>query len=72
MKQFNKKGWVNRTWKNDSIRRAHVDVVDARETKGLWMMQFFAILNYVPTKFRKCYPSLTTVMRRKINQVNRN
>lgn len=31
-------GWVNRTWKNDNIRRAHVDVVDARDTKKLWMM----------------------------------
>jgi len=30
-------GWVNRTWKNEYIRRAHVDVVDVRETKGLWM-----------------------------------
>jgi phycocyanobilin:ferredoxin oxidoreductase len=30
-------GWVNRTWKNNYIRRAHVDVVDVRETKGLWM-----------------------------------
>ena len=25
------------TWSNMSIRRAHVDVVDARDTKGLWM-----------------------------------
>jgi len=31
-------GWVNRVWANDSIRRAHIDVVDARESKGLWMM----------------------------------
>jgi phycocyanobilin:ferredoxin oxidoreductase len=38
MTRFNKDGWVNRTWKNDNIRRAHVDVVDARESKGLWMM----------------------------------
>lgn len=38
MTRFNKTGWVNRTWKNDNVRRAHVDVVDARETKGLWMM----------------------------------
>jgi hypothetical protein len=30
-------GWTNRTWKNKYIRRAHVDVVDARDTKGLWM-----------------------------------
>jgi hypothetical protein len=30
--------WINRTWHSDSIRRAHIDVVDARDTKGLWMM----------------------------------
>tara|TARA_A100001388_G_scaffold245556_1_gene204121 strand:- start:263 stop:958 length:696 start_codon:yes stop_codon:yes gene_type:complete len=37
---FNKPdgGWVNRVWKNEYIRRAHIDVVDARDTKGLWMM----------------------------------
>ena len=37
MDRFNKPGCTNRTWSNMSIRRAHVDVVDARETKGLWM-----------------------------------
>ena len=37
MDRFNKPGWTNRTWSNMSIRRARVDVVDARETKGLWM-----------------------------------
>lgn len=31
-------GWINRVWKNKDVRRAHIDVVDARETKGLWMM----------------------------------
>ncbi|MGY8865061.1 MAG: hypothetical protein ACKVJK_05460 [Methylophagaceae bacterium] len=31
-------GWINRVWANDSVRRAHIDVVDARESKGLWMM----------------------------------
>lgn len=31
-------GWINRTWHNESVRRAHIDVVDARDTKGLWMM----------------------------------
>jgi len=38
--QFNRpdSGWINRVWHNDYIRRAHIDVVDARETKGLWMM----------------------------------
>lgn len=40
MDQFNQpnSGWVNRVWANENIRRAHIDVVDARETKGLWMM----------------------------------
>jgi len=39
MERFNNDefGWVNRTWKNKYIRRAHVDVVDVRDTKGLWM-----------------------------------
>ena len=31
-------GWINRVWANDNVRRAHIDVVDARDTKGLWMM----------------------------------
>jgi phycocyanobilin:ferredoxin oxidoreductase len=31
-------GWINRVWANKSVRRAHIDVVDARESKGLWMM----------------------------------
>lgn len=31
-------GWINRVWSNNSIRRAHIDVVDARDSKGLWMM----------------------------------
>jgi phycocyanobilin:ferredoxin oxidoreductase len=31
-------GWINRVWSNNSVRRAHIDVVDARNTKGLWMM----------------------------------
>lgn len=38
MDRFNQPGWVNRVWRSDSYRRAHVDVVDARESKGLWMM----------------------------------
>ena len=37
MDRFNRPGWTNRTWSSMSVRRAHVDVVDARETKGLWM-----------------------------------
>lgn len=38
MDRFNQPGWVNRVWTSDAYRRAHIDVVDARETKGLWMM----------------------------------
>lgn len=38
MDRFNQPGWVNRVWASDKYRRAHVDVVDARDTKGLWMM----------------------------------
>jgi phycocyanobilin:ferredoxin oxidoreductase len=38
MDRFNQPGWVNRVWVSKDYRRAHVDVVDARETKGLWMM----------------------------------
>lgn len=38
MDRFNQPGWVNRVWTSDRYRRAHIDVVDARETKGLWMM----------------------------------
>jgi hypothetical protein len=38
MDRFNQPGWINRVWTSDIYRRAHVDVVDARDTKGLWMM----------------------------------
>jgi phycocyanobilin:ferredoxin oxidoreductase len=38
MDRFNQPGWVNRVWSSSSYRRAHVDVVDARDSKGLWMM----------------------------------
>jgi phycocyanobilin:ferredoxin oxidoreductase len=38
MDRFNQPGWINRVWTSDSYRRAHVDVVDARDSKGLWMM----------------------------------
>jgi|TARA_R110000851_G_scaffold26079_2_gene74329 hypothetical protein len=31
-------GWTNLVWRSEHIRRAHIDVVDARETRGLWMM----------------------------------
>jgi phycocyanobilin:ferredoxin oxidoreductase len=38
MDRFNQPGWVNRVWSSEHYRRAHVDVVDARDSKGLWMM----------------------------------
>ena len=38
MDRFNQPGWINRVWTSDLYRRAHVDVVDARDQKGLWMM----------------------------------
>lgn len=38
MDRFNQPGWVNKVWASSIYRRAHIDVVDARETKGLWMM----------------------------------
>ena len=38
MDRFNQPGWINRVWSSEDYRRAHVDVVDARNTKGLWMM----------------------------------
>jgi len=38
MERFNRPGWVNRVYSNENFRRAHIDIVDARDTKGLWMM----------------------------------
>tara|TARA_B110000977_G_scaffold82718_1_gene110544 strand:+ start:735 stop:1430 length:696 start_codon:yes stop_codon:yes gene_type:complete len=40
-------GWLNKVWGNPHVRRAHIDVVDVRETKGLWMMHVC------------CFPDLT-------------
>ena len=31
---FNSDTWVNRVWHNEHVRRAHIDVVDARESKA--------------------------------------
>ena len=44
---FNNDLWINRVWCNDNVRRAHIDVVDARDSKGLWMMHVcvFPVLN---------------------------
>jgi len=38
MDRFNQPGWVNKVWASSVYRRAHIDVVDARNSKGLWMM----------------------------------
>ena len=51
MERFNNDKWTNRTWSNEFIRRAHVDVVDVREEKGLWMQHvcvFPAVTNGGP------------------------
>lgn len=40
MERFNQPGWINTVWTSDWARRIHLDVVDARATKGLWMMHF--------------------------------
>ena len=38
MDHFNQSGWMNRVWQTESTRRCHIDVVDVRDTKKLWMM----------------------------------
>lgn len=38
MERFNQPGWINRVWSGENYRRAHIDVVDVRNTKKLWMM----------------------------------
>lgn len=38
MLRFNRPNWINKVWSGQRYRRAHIDVVDARDTKGLWMM----------------------------------
>jgi hypothetical protein len=38
MDRFNQPGWINRVWTSSTYRRAHVDVVDMRESSKLWMM----------------------------------
>jgi hypothetical protein len=40
MSQFNHGMWNNKTWKSEKFRRVHIEVVDARETKSLWIMHF--------------------------------
>jgi len=38
MDKFNQPGWVNRVWQCENYRRAHVDVVDMRKERKLYMM----------------------------------
>lgn len=35
---FSSKGWVHRIWESNLYRRAHIDIVDERATRGLWML----------------------------------
>jgi len=36
--QFNKPGWYNTTWESELYRKAHINIIDAMDSKGLWMM----------------------------------
>ncbi len=36
--QFNTPGWSNRTWGSSLYRKAHVNIIDVMDTRGLWMM----------------------------------
>ena len=36
--QFNSPGWSNLTWTSPFYRKAHINVIDAMDTRGLWMM----------------------------------
>lgn len=36
--RFNDKGWVHCVWESDIYRRAHIDIIDERNTRGLWML----------------------------------
>lgn len=42
LEKFNYAGWTNLTWRSDKFRRIHLDVVDAREERKLWMMHICA------------------------------
>ena len=36
--EFNKPGWSNRIWTSPSFKSAHINIINALDTKGLWMM----------------------------------
>ena len=58
MEKFNrpKDGWVNRVWETPQARRCHLDVVDARGTKGLYMFHCCVFLLFYMLLFR-CRPA---------------
>ena len=35
---FDRPDWSNTTWRSSKFRRAHVEVIDARETNKIWIM----------------------------------
>ena len=45
MSKFNKETWTNRTWKNLNVRRVHFEIVDARDTKGQYMLHLSLLPN---------------------------
>jgi hypothetical protein len=38
MEKFNFEGWENRTWTSSVFRRAHIETIDVRNDKKLWIM----------------------------------
>lgn len=36
--QFDKPGWGNLTWTSSLYRKAHINIIDMMDTRGLWMM----------------------------------
>lgn len=35
---FNRSGWTNLTWRSNKFRRAHMEIIDARESNKIWIM----------------------------------
>lgn len=36
--KFNNTGWTNTTWESPVYRKAHINIIDAIDTLGVWMM----------------------------------
>lgn len=36
--RFASKGWIHQVWEGNLYRRAHIDIIDERTTRGLWML----------------------------------